>query len=115
MTPENKQEFIRQKANEHIVGEDEKILWSLHAVRKLRVEGLRKAKVENSLKKCIIIEDYHKTDGRLLPDCLVLEFVNNEPVHAVIAIDIDFDRIFIVTVYRPAAERWESDWKKRKN
>jgi hypothetical protein len=50
-----------------------------------------------------------------LPDCLVLEFVNNEPVHAVIAIDIDFDRIFIVTVYRPAAERWESDWKKRKN
>jgi hypothetical protein len=113
MNPEEKENFIRQKANEHIPAVNEKILWSLHAVKKLRVEGLRKAGVENSLKECIIIEDYH-VEGRPLPDCLALGFIGTEPVHSVVAIDRDFERILIVTVYRPSAERWKDDWKTRK-
>jgi hypothetical protein len=91
----------------------EKILWSLHAVKKLRVDGLRKTEVENSLKECTIIEDY-PIEGRVLPDCLVLGFIGSDPVHSVVAIDRDFDRILIVTVYRPSAERWEDAWKTRK-
>jgi hypothetical protein len=113
MNPEEKELYIRQKANEHIPAINEKIYWSLHAVKKLRTEGLRKIEVENSLKECIIIEDY-PMEGRPLPDCLVLGFIGSDPVHSVIAIDRDFDRILIVTVYRPSAERWEDDWKRRK-
>jgi hypothetical protein len=113
MYPEEKERFIRQKASEHIPAVNEKIYWSLHAVKKLRVEGLRKIEVENSLKDCIIIEDY-PVEGRPLPDCLVLRFIGYKPVHSAVAIDRDFDRILIVTVYRPSAERWEDDWKTRK-
>lgn len=113
MYPEKKEQFIKQKANEHVPIVDEKIYWSLHAVKKLRVERLRKAEVENSLKECIIIADY-PAEGRPLPDCLVLGFIGPGPVHSVVAIDRDFDRILIVTVYRPSAERWEDDWKTRK-
>lgn len=113
MSPKEKEHFVRQKASEHIPAVNEKILWSLHAVKKLRVEGLRKTEVENSLKECITIEDY-PVEGRPLPDCLVLGFIGSAPVHSVIAIDRDFDRILIVTVYRPSAERWKDDWKTRK-
>ncbi len=113
MNPKEKEWFIRQKANEHIPAFNEKILWSLHAVKKLRVESLRKIEVENSLKEGIIIEDY-PMEGRPLPDCLALGFIGAEPVHSVVAIDRDFDRILIVTVYRPSVERWENDWKTRK-
>jgi len=109
----DKENFIRDKAREHEAGSNEKILWSLHAVSKLRTEGLRKKDVENSLKECIIIEDY-VMEGRPLPGCLVLGFIGQIPVHSVIAIDRDLDRIFIITVYKPSAERWENGWKRRK-
>jgi len=113
MTPEEKGRIIRQKSAEHGVSDNEKILWSVHAVKKLRMEGLRKVYVEASLKTCVLIEDYSQ-EGRPLPDCLVLGFIDKEPVHIVVAIDVDFDRILIVTVYRPLNERWEDDWKTRK-
>lgn len=113
MTPEAKERIIRQKSGEHGVPDNEKILWSVHVVKKLRIERLRKTRVEESLKTCELIEDYSQ-EGRPLPDCLVLGFIDEEPVHIVIAIDVDFDRILIVTVYRPMKERWENDWKTRK-
>jgi hypothetical protein len=49
-----------------------------------------------------------------LPGCLILGFIDSDPLHAVIAIDRDFDRIFVITVYKPSLERWENDWKTRK-
>ncbi len=108
-----KEEFIRNKASEHIPDEMEKIAWSLHAVKKLRAEKLRKKDVEAALKECIILEDYDM-EGRPLPGCLVLGFIGSAPMHSVIAIDEDFDRIFIITVYKPSPERWQHDWKRRK-
>lgn len=113
MQPKDKELFIKEKAKEHIAETNERISWSLHAVKKLRVEELRKKEIEDSLKECIIIEDYIM-EGRPLPCCLVLGFVGSNPVHAVIAIDKDFDRIFVITVYKPSSERWKNDWKTRK-
>ena len=113
MSLKEKESFIRKKAGEHVSGSNEKISWSLHAVSKLRKEEMRKTDIENSLKECIIIEDY-AMEGRPLPGCLVLGFIGQIPVHSVIAIDREFDRIFIITLYKPSAERWDNDWKKRK-
>ncbi len=114
MASEAKEQFIRQKAAEHIPDVNEKILWSFHAVSKLRMEGLRKSDVENCLRQCVLIEDYGETPGRPLPDCLVLEFADVGPVHAVVATDTESDRIIIITIYRPSQERWSNDWKRRK-
>jgi len=114
MRSEEKQQFIRFKAGEHQTELNEKILWSLHAVRKLRTDQFRKSVVEDSLKECVLIEDYDLTEGRPLPSCLVLGFVGDVPIHAVLALDETFDRILIVTVYRPSEGRWEYGWKKRK-
>ncbi len=113
MNSVKKIEFIRRRAEELAGGAEEKILWSLHAVRKLRTENLRKSAVEKSLRNAVLVEDYQPC-GRPLPDCLVLGFTDRDPLHVVAAIDKDFDRIFIVTVYRPDPKRWENDWKKRK-
>ena len=113
MDPREKESFIRQKAEQHTIPTKEKIMWSIHAVRKLRVEGLRKSEVEKALKNCIIIEDYPNL-GRPLPDCLALGFIDTKPIHIVVAIDKEWDRLFIVTVYNPTKERWEDGWKKRK-
>jgi hypothetical protein len=113
MRAEDKIGFIREKATEHAPEGHEKILWSSHAVKKLRVEGLRKQDVEGCLKECTMVEDY-AMERRPLPGCLVLGFVGEIPLHCVIAIDRDFDRMVIVTAYRPAKEKWDDDWQKRK-
>jgi len=86
----------------------------LHAIRKLRAERLRTSAVESALTDCALIEDFDFTEGRPLPSCLVLGFVGNEPIHVVLALDEVFDRIVIVTVYRPSEERWKNGWKQRK-
>lgn len=49
MTPEEKENFIRQNAKEHIPEGNEKIIWSVHAVQKLRIEELRKKEAEDAL------------------------------------------------------------------
>ena len=113
MQSTEKESIIRKKALEHAHGSRERIFWSLHAVGKLRRENLRKTAVEHSLTKCIIIEDY-AMEGRPLPGCLVLGHIGRKPIHAVIAIDMDNERIFVITVYKPSSERWEDGWKKRK-
>ncbi|KJU83096.1 hypothetical protein MBAV_004711 [Candidatus Magnetobacterium bavaricum] len=113
MFSQEKELFIRQKANEHIPYMNEKILWSMHAVRKLRTERFKKNEIEGLLKECILVEDYVMV-GRPLPGCLVLGHVGIIAVHVVIAIDIDNGRILIITLYKPSDDRWEDDWKRRK-
>lgn len=113
MTVQEKELFIKQKTQEQQPDRNDKIMWSLHGLRKLRLERLRKEDVENSLRHCIIIEDY-PMEGRPLPGALVLGFAGKEPVHVVLAIDKALDRLFVITVYRPSIERWEDDWKQRK-
>jgi hypothetical protein len=46
MTKNEKEQFIRQKSTEHMPDSNEKIMWSVHAIKKLRTEGFRKAKIE---------------------------------------------------------------------
>jgi hypothetical protein len=80
----------------------------------LVADHLTRRQVERALRECELIEDYPALH-RPLPDCLVLGWLTpNEPVHAVVAIDLERDRIFMVTVYKPSEEEWEDDWRTRK-
>jgi hypothetical protein len=51
---------------------------------------------------------------RYLPDCLVLVFVSNLPIHCVIAINELQDYILVVTMYQPTEKEWHNDWRTRK-
>jgi hypothetical protein len=110
-----KQTFIRRKARENVESADgSQVYWSRHAITAMVQEQLTRSEVETALQDCEVIEDYPATH-RPLPDGLVLgQLPSTPPIHAVIAIDQARDRIFVVTVYRPSAERWEDDWRTRK-
>jgi hypothetical protein len=115
MAPLDKQTFIQQKVVENRNDPaGAKIYWSRHAVVEMVNDGLTRSEIEEALAQCEVIEDY-PTAHRPLPDCLVLgRLASDSPVHSVVAIDEINDRIFIVTVYRPSAERWKNDWRTRK-
>jgi hypothetical protein len=110
-----KQTFIRRKARENAeISEGTRVYWSRHAIAEMIQDSLTRLEIEKALEYCEVIEDY-LPKHRPLPDCLVLgQLQSTQPIHAVIAIDADRDRIFVVTVYRPSPERWEDDWRTRK-
>ncbi len=110
-----KQSFIRQYAEEnHANPAGSKILWSRHSIIELVNEDWRRGWVENGLRTCEVIEDY-PSGPRPLPDCLVLGWLApGAPFHAVIAVDQILGRLFVVTVYKPAQEEWQNDWRTRK-
>ena len=110
-----KQAFIQRVARENQTDpEGARVLWSRHAVAELALEGWDRRQVEGALLDSKVIEDYPALH-RPLPDCLVLAWVTSTiPIHAVVAIDQDLDRILLVTVYQPSEEEWEDDWKTRK-
>lgn len=111
----DKETFIRRKARESVERADgNQVYWSRHAITEMVQDQLTRSEVETALQDCEAIEDYPATH-RPLPDCLVLgQLPSTHPIHAVIAIDQARDRIFVVTVYRPSAERWSDDWRTRK-
>lgn len=60
-----------------------------------------------------IIEDY--SNDRPLPSYLILGFAENQkPIHAVVAIDVDEQIIWVITVYSPSLREWEDGYKRRK-
>ena len=111
----DKEHFIRTKAVENQDSPfGEKILWSRHAIVELLKDGLTRLQVEQALISGEIIEDY-PAEHRPLPDCLILSKLGPKvPIHVVVAIDENNDRIFIVTVYLPAKDRRQDDWRTRK-
>jgi hypothetical protein len=110
-----KERFIKRSARRNRADPlRSRVLWSRHAIAKLADEAWVRSEVERGLEDCAVIEDYPALH-RPLPDCLVLARLRSgELFHAVVAIDEDNDRIFIVTVYRPSSSEWEHDWKTRK-
>ena len=115
MTRTTKQTLIQNIATQNQAdSEGQLVLWSRHATVELVNEGWERKAVETALATSVIIEDY-PTMHRPLPDCLVLgTLLNDEPLHAVIAVDTDANKLFVVTVYRPSSEEWENDWQTRK-
>ena len=57
-----------------------------------------------------IIEQY--PDDTPFPSCLILGYSGERALHVVASIDEAL--VYIITAYAPSPEKWESDWKTRK-
>ena len=69
--------------------------------------------VETALRHASVIEEYQHLH-RHLPDCLVLAQARTQAIHCVVAMNETDGYVLIVTVYQPAPEGWENDWRTRK-
>jgi hypothetical protein len=92
-------------------GPPEGIKWSRHAQERADRRGIDREGMTATLADAELIEDYPEVSGRE-PDCLMLCWVEDEPIHAVVAI-LDDERILVVTVYKPDAEEWSDDFRER--
>lgn len=90
---------------------EDKIIISIHAQERLRQRGIRQRDVRKAILSGEIIEQY--PDDFPFPSCLILGFdENGRVIHAVISDEGGMGRI--ITSYFPSTEKFEDDFKTRK-
>jgi len=87
-------------------------VWRLHALRRMIERGISRAEVIGAQKYKKVIEDY--PDDTPYPSCLVLGFIEQRPLHVVVAYDATEQDAYIITVYVFSLDKFEPDWRTRR-
>jgi hypothetical protein len=89
-----------------------KIEWQTHALERMMKRGISTQIVKQVLLEGEIVEDY--PDEKPFPTALFLGRFQGEPFHVVAALDSLSGCCFVITVYRPDVNHFESDYKTRR-
>ena len=87
------------------------LIFSAHAVQRIFERGIKTSHIKALIKFGEIITAY--PDDFPFPSYLILGWVDNQPMHAVIAVDEKIKRCYIVTAYFPDPSLWSSDFRTR--
>lgn len=93
-----------------ILCKENKIDWTLHAIKRLRQRNIKTSDVEQCILEGEIIEQYPY--DKPFASCLMYAVVKLQNIHIVVS--SDKEKIYIVTAYRPSTDKWENDFKTRK-
>ena len=89
----------------------ENIEMTLHGAKRLEQRGISLSDVLECIMNGEIIEQY--PDDYPHPSCLILGIsIQGKTLHTVIGSNLN--TLWVVTAYYPALDRWESDYKTRK-
>lgn len=86
--------------------------WRKHALQRLAERGILQAPVLEVLSTGERIEDY--PDDTPYPSALFLGWIDDKPLHAVAALDMDNNWAYIITAYEPDLEHFEPNYKTRR-
>jgi hypothetical protein len=89
-----------------------KIIFRIHAIQRMFERQIGAEDVRAVLEKGETIESY--LDDVPYPSRLVLGWLDERPVHVVVADNSQDDELIIVTVYEPDPVQWESEFKSRR-
>ena len=82
-----------------------------HAETRRRQRGISVPDIKQAILTGQIIEDY--PDDYPFPSCLVLGYTDRgDPLHIVCG--AGDGQLYVITAYRPSRDKWESDWRTRK-
>ncbi|MEX2621623.1 MAG: DUF4258 domain-containing protein [Egibacteraceae bacterium] len=88
------------------------VRYRVHALQQMIERGITRAAVLEAVASGEAIERSHRI-GRPLPTRLVLGWSGDRPLHILIADDVAGAH-YVITVYEPSTDRWEADFRTRK-
>jgi hypothetical protein len=88
------------------------IEWRKHVLQKLAERGIAQQAVREVLLKGERIRDY--TEDKPFPSALFLGYVSAKPLHVVAACDETCRQVFVITVYEPSLDVFESDYRTKR-
>ena len=89
-----------------------RLRWTYHVNMRLKGRFIQRNAILSSSDSYEIIEEYPK--DKYLPSFLVYTEYQGQIIHIQIATDLENDSITIVTAYKPSPDKWESDFKTRR-
>ena len=91
---------------------DETIALTQHLLLRMRERGIKYDDMVHAIMSGEIIEQY--PDDYPHPSCLVLGVAALDDRHLHIVCGVGNGRLWVITTYYPNPEKWESDYKTRK-
>lgn len=96
---------------QNIADDDSKVMITVHSMQRFRERNIKYSDIINCIKNGEIIEQY--PNDYPYPSCLVLGIsCNEQQLHIVCGTDGEY--LWIITAYYPSEDKWESDFKTRK-
>lgn len=89
------------------------LVFSTHALKRMLERSISSVEIRHVLASGEVIKEY--PDDTPYPSQLVLGWSGKRALHIVIAIDIQAQKIYIITVYEPDADVWESNRRRKKS
>lgn len=84
-----------------------------HALERMVKRHIGFSDIDEIAENLEIIEEY--SSDFPYPSCLVLGYNKlQKPIHIVFSVNEAEKMIYIITVYEPDAQKWESDFRRRK-
>ena len=90
----------------------QKLVFSSHAIQQMFFRRISKEDVRTAINYGEVIEE--KPDDIPFSSYLILDFVNNKPIHVVFSYDKTNDTGYIVTAYFPDPQLWTDNFRKRR-
>ena len=88
------------------------IKFSSHAIKKMIARGITDKAIISVVQTGEIIEEY--LDDIPYPSKLLLGWVDKQPIHAVIAQNVEMAECIVITTYKPDLKFWHDDLKTRR-
>ncbi len=90
----------------------QKLVFSSHAIQQMFFRRISKEDVKTAINYGEVIEE--KPDDTTFLSYLILDFVNNKPIHVVFSYDQINDTGYVVTAYIPDPQLWTDNFRKRR-
>ena len=90
----------------------QKLVFSSHAIQQMFFRRISKEDVKTAINYGEVIEE--KPDDTPFLSYLILDFVNNKPIHVVFSYDQINDTGYVVTAYIPDPQLWANNFRKRR-
>jgi len=91
--------------------ECETIMIGEHSFKRIFERGIKPEDVLNSVRNGEVIREY--PDDKPYPSFLLLNFIDEQPLHVVVALNKTMSLCFVITVYVPDPEMWSKDFKNK--
>lgn len=92
----------------------EKVSLKKHCILRMRQKTISVDEFKEAMLHAEIIEYYE--DDYPFPSALLLGFTSSgRPLHAVVALDKDDERLWIITLYEPKTKLWDEQFKNRRS
>ena len=95
----------------HMTGSLMRLIFRLHALRRMDERGVTDDDVRHILATGKVIEDY--PDDFPYPSKLILGWCGDRPLHIVVATKMDTGERIVVTVYEPYSVEWGEGFERR--